>query len=73
MIEQEQDIFKKFDVLKNLRQDGWKLKNHPKLKNNKEAALIAVKQNGWALQYASDELKNDKEFISDVAKIICFK
>jgi hypothetical protein len=33
------------------------------LKNDKEIVLIAVKQNGRALQYASEELKGDKEVV----------
>jgi len=31
------------------------------LKNDKEVVMIAVAQNGWALEYASDEMKSDKE------------
>jgi hypothetical protein len=33
------------------------------LRNNKEIVLVAVKNDGWALKYASDELKNDKEVV----------
>ncbi len=33
----------------------------PDFKNDKEVVLAAVKQNGYALQYASPDLKNDKD------------
>ena len=33
------------------------------LRNNKEVVLEAVKQNGYALEYASKKLRADKEFI----------
>ena len=33
------------------------------MKNDKEAVLAAVTQNGEALVFASDELKGDKDFI----------
>jgi general stress protein YciG len=36
--------------------------------NDKEVLLEAVKQNGYSLQYASEELKNDKEFILEAAQ-----
>ena len=36
--------------------------------NNKNDALKAVKQNGLALEYASDELKNDKEVVLAAVK-----
>ena len=33
------------------------------LNNGEQNALIAVKQNGWALQYASDNLENNHDVI----------
>ena len=33
------------------------------LKDEKEIVLLAVKQDGWTLQFASDRLKNDDEVI----------
>ena len=33
-----------------------------------EQKLIAVKQNGWALKYTSEELKNDKEVVLEAVK-----
>ena len=33
------------------------------LKNDKDVVLTAVKQNGGALEYASDELKADKDVV----------
>ena len=38
------------------------------LKNDKKIVLEAVKQNGDALQYASEELKNDKEVVLEAVK-----
>jgi hypothetical protein len=35
-------------------------------KNNKEIALEAVKRNGVALIYVSDNLKTDKELLIDI-------
>jgi hypothetical protein len=35
---------------------------------DKDAALKAVQQNGRALQYASDELRADTDFIIHVAR-----
>ena len=37
-------------------------------RGDKEVVLEAVKQDGWALEYASDELKNDKEVILEAVK-----
>ncbi|WP_064581203.1 DUF4116 domain-containing protein [Streptobacillus moniliformis] len=36
--------------------------------NNKDFVLEAVKNNGWALEYASKELKNDKEAVMAAVK-----
>ena len=36
--------------------------------NSKEQVLKIVKQNGFALEYASEELKNDKEIVLEVVK-----
>lgn len=36
--------------------------------NNKEKVLEAVKNDGYSLQYASDELKNDKEVVLTAVK-----
>ena len=38
------------------------------LKNDKEVVTLAVKNNGLALNHASDELKNDKEIVRDAVK-----
>ncbi|MGD9276300.1 MAG: DUF4116 domain-containing protein [Candidatus Pacearchaeota archaeon] len=37
---------------------------------DKETALAAVKQDGWALQFASGELKNDKDFFFDLINFV---
>ena len=39
-----------------------------KIITNKKEALKAVKQNGWALEFASDELKNDREVVLEAVK-----
>lgn len=36
--------------------------------NDRELVLKAVKKNGWALQYASIELKNDREIVLEAVK-----
>jgi hypothetical protein len=36
--------------------------------NDKKFVLEKVKQTGWALEYASDELKKDKEVVLEAAK-----
>ena len=38
--------------------------------NDKDYILEAVRQNGHALQYASDELKNDKDVVQNNEDII---
>jgi hypothetical protein len=48
--------------------------------NDKDFVLEKVKQDGWALQYASEELQNDKEVALeaiindwDASKYVSFK
>jgi CxxC motif-containing protein len=36
--------------------------------NDKEVVLEAVKQNGYSLEYASEELKNNKEVVLEAVK-----
>ena len=43
-----------------------------KIKNNKEIVLEAVKKDGWNLQYASNELKNDGKSLIFAPKIYQF-
>ena len=38
--------------------------------NNKEEVLEAVKNNGSVLEYASEELKNDPEFMKEVEQYL---
>ncbi|NGX44273.1 MAG: hypothetical protein K1060chlam3_00439, partial [Candidatus Anoxychlamydiales bacterium] len=38
------------------------------LKKDKEIVLAAVKQNGWAIQYAHEDLKKDKEIVLAAVK-----
>jgi lambda repressor-like predicted transcriptional regulator len=35
---------------------------------DKKIILEAVKQNGWSLEYASNNLKNDKEIVLEAVK-----
>jgi hypothetical protein len=39
------------------------MKINTNLTSAKKEVLKAVKQKGWVLKYASDDLKNDKEFL----------
>jgi hypothetical protein len=38
------------------------------LKNDKEVVIEAVKNDGFALKYASEYLKNDKKFVLEAVK-----
>ena len=40
------------------------------LKADKEVVLSAVKQDGYAFEYASEELKNDPEFMKEVEQYL---
>jgi len=51
-----------YDLLNNL--------NCTKLYSNKYFVLEAVKQNGRSRQYASEELRNDTDFMYHVSRII---
>ncbi len=55
-------------IKQELSKDGLKLVRYPKLKNNKEAVLVAVKQNGWALEFASKKLRANKEVVLEAVK-----
>ena len=39
-------------------------------RGDKEIVLIAVKQNSYAINYASEELKNDPEFMKEVEQYL---
>ena len=48
-----------------LMADGMHLRNYSdKKRNNKELVMVAVNQNGGALEFASPELQGDKEIVS---------
>lgn len=49
--------------IKELSKNGLLLENYPELQNDKDFVLIAVRQNGLALQFASEELRSDKEVV----------
>ena len=40
----------------------------PEDKNNREIVMVAVKQNGFALQWASEELKGDRDIVMEAVK-----
>ncbi|KIC75891.1 hypothetical protein DB41_GZ00550 [Neochlamydia sp. TUME1] len=46
-----------------VQKDGLVLKYTPTFRNHKEFVLTAVRQNGLALDYASQELQNDREVV----------
>ena len=56
------------EIKQELSKNGAKLINYPELQNNKEAVLIAVKQNGLVLQFASAELRDDEVVIEEAVK-----
>lgn len=62
------NIKKSESKIKQLSKNGLLLENYPELQNNKEAVLIAVRQNGLALQFASEELKDDYEVVFKAVK-----
>lgn len=52
-----------------LATDGMYLKRYgEKKRNNKELVMIAVRQFGCALEFASPELQNDKDILAIVQK-----
>ena len=51
-----------------LSANGMNLQYNDEIQDNKELVLIAVKQNGMALEYASKELQNDKEVVMAAVK-----
>lgn len=57
-------------VLKNVSLNGLNLAQvKPKFKNNTEVVTVAVKQNVEAINFASETLKNDENFIYSLASI----
>jgi len=50
-------------VLKKVAVDGSELKNFPEFHNDKKVVLAAVQDVGYALEYASEELRGDREIV----------
>ncbi len=50
-----------------LAENSYDLKYFPSLQNNKEFMIEAVKQNGCVLMFASDDLRDDKEFMIELS------
>ena len=46
-----------------IRKNGNALSDYPRLQNNKPIVMMAVKQNGMALEYADPALRGDKEVV----------
>lgn len=46
-----------------LNRNGMCLQNLEVFKNNRDLVLIAIKENGCSIKYASENLKNDKELV----------
>ena len=59
-------------VLKAVAKDGEALQYAKKFQNDKEVVALASKNKFWAFEYASDELKKDKDFILQL-NYHCFK
>lgn len=54
----------KREALTALRKRGHELKFcSPELKNDEKVVMVAIKENPWAFEYASEKLKDNKTFI----------
>ena len=51
-----------------VKKKGESLEYLPEFQNNKKIVLAAVKQDGWALNYASEELRKDKEVVLEAVR-----
>lgn len=56
-------MYSKEYVLEKIKRNGLELKNFIKFQDDKDVVFEAVKNNGWALEYASDRLKNDEDIV----------
>lgn len=61
--------FYKECVKKCVNKCGLLLQHFPQFRNDKEVVEAAIDQNGHAFAYASDELKRDKDFVSEMVEI----
>ena len=57
------NIENKQPVLKAVKKNGEALKNFPEFQNDRDIVLEAVRENAWALQYASEALRGDREIV----------
>jgi hypothetical protein len=60
---EEFNTLNKQETIAKLKLNGKKLEFVPQFKGDKDVVLAAVKQNGRALEYVSEELKSDKEVV----------
>jgi len=51
------------NVLIRVSKNGRDLQSFPEFQGNRQIVMTAVKQNGYSLEFASDELKDDKEIV----------
>ncbi len=49
----------------------WFLQKNPEWNNDKDVVLAAVKQWGWVIRFASNELKNDREVVMTAIQQWC--
>ena len=62
-VKKDESLINAQKVLSKLKENGMELSKYRKLNDYKDVVLVAVRQNGMALKYASDELKNDFEVV----------
>ena len=43
--------------------DGWQLENYPEFQDDNDVVLVAVKNEGATIQFASERLKSDKKTV----------
>ena len=61
-------MYHKKYVLNRVKESGLRIKTYKNFYNDFEVILTAVKSNGFALNYASDRLKDNKEIVLEAVK-----
>ena len=59
------------EIKQELAKDGLELRKYPEFQDNEEVVLLAVKENGFALEFASKRLQNKKEIVIEAVKEDC--
>ena len=59
------------EIKQELSINGCRLKEYLEFQDNEEVVLIAVKENGFALEFASKRLQNKKEIVIEAVKEDC--